>query len=139
HLRSPSPMASDKIERRDFLNGVAVAAGTLLAPRLALGQASGPDASAEEYFLGRGSTQEDPGYYPPALTGMRGNHPGSFQVAHRLRDERGYHAGQTAQETHEEYDLVIAGAGISGLSAAWFYRQQRPQAKILILDNHDDF
>ncbi len=39
----------------------------------------------------------------------------------------------------EIYDLVIVGAGISGLSAAHFYRKHKPDAKILILDNHDDF
>ncbi len=32
------------------------------------------------------------------------------------------------------------GGGISGLSAAYFYRQSAgPKAKILVLDNHDDF
>ena len=39
----------------------------------------------------------------------------------------------------EEFDLVVVGGGISGLAAAYFYRQARPNARILILDNHDDF
>src|SRR5207247_3539567 len=40
----------------------------------------------------------------------------------------------------ETYDLVVVGAGISGLAAAHFYRKSAgPQARILILDNHDDF
>ena len=40
----------------------------------------------------------------------------------------------------ETYDLVVVGAGISGLAAAYFYRKSAgPQARILILDNHDDF
>ena len=39
----------------------------------------------------------------------------------------------------ETYDLVVVGGGISGLAAAWFYRRARPSARILILDNHDDF
>jgi spermidine dehydrogenase len=39
-----------------------------------------------------------------------------------------------------DYDLVIVGAGISGLAAAWFFQQrQGPRAKILLLENHDDF
>src|SRR5208283_3767159 len=42
-------------------------------------------------------------------------------------------------DTNEAYDLVVVGAGISGLSAAYFYRSRRKAARILILDNHDDF
>ena len=75
--------------------------------------------------------------YPPARTGMRGSHPGSFEVAHDLRD--GTHPDLAAVPVGERRDLVIVGAGISGLAAAWFYRQARPEATILILDNHDDF
>jgi flavin-dependent dehydrogenase len=36
-------------------------------------------------------------------------------------------------------DLVVVGAGISGLAAAWFWRGVEPDASILLLDNHDDF
>src|SRR5581483_10617533 len=37
-------------------------------------------------------------------------------------------------------DLVVVGAGISGLAAAYFYRKMvGDKARILILDNHDDF
>ena len=77
-------------------------------------------------------------FYPPSLTGLRGNHPGSFEVAHALARE-----GQRPDEFElldEAYDLVVVGAGISGLTAAYFFRKQYgPNAKILILDNHDDF
>ena len=45
----------------------------------------------------------------------------------------------TALPIEESYDLVVVGGGISGLSAAWFYRRAKPSARILILDNHDDF
>ena len=42
--------------------------------------------------------------------------------------------------TTETYDLVVVGGGISGLAAAYFYRQKAGnKARILILDNHDDF
>src|SRR6266568_3840995 len=42
-------------------------------------------------------------------------------------------------EPEERYDLVVVGGGISGLAAAYFYRRAKPQARILVLDNHDDF
>ncbi len=43
-------------------------------------------------------------------------------------------------DTGETYDLVIVGGGISGLAAAHFFRKTTgPKAKILILENHDDF
>jgi len=126
------------IHRRDFLNGVALAIGASLFPfEELLAQGSGPDPSAEEYFLAKGITQQDPRYYPPALTGMRGSHPGSFEVAHSLRD------GEKWAEVisdDESYDLIVVGGGISGLAAAHFFRKAAgAKAKILILDNHDDF
>jgi spermidine dehydrogenase len=126
------------IHRRDFLNGVAMTIGAALFPfEEMLGQNSGPDSSAQEYFLARGITQQDPRYYPPTLTGMRGSHSGSFEAAHALRDGD---KPQDAMDTGEHYDLVVVGGGISGLAAAYFYRKSAgPNAKILILDNHDDF
>ena len=116
------------IARRDFLQGAAIttlAAG--LAPELA--QA----AEAEKL------AQSAPGYYPPTRLNMRGSHPGSFEAAHELRDGDFWNGATHLTDTGEEFDLVVVGGGISGLSAAWFYRQAKPNAKILILDNHDDF
>jgi spermidine dehydrogenase len=82
-------------------------------------------------------TQQDPGYYPPALTGLRGSHAGSFEVAHALRDGKEWPDVVVDQES---YDLIVVGGGISGLAAAYFYRQHAGRnSKILVLDNHDDF
>ena len=75
--------------------------------------------------------------YPPERTGLRGSHPGSYEVAHEIRDGRRWEVDDAP--ITDEVDLVVVGAGISGLAAARFYRQQRPDATILILDNHDDF
>src|SRR5262249_61571289 len=77
--------------------------------------------------------------YPPARTGLRGQYPGSFEQAHRARDG-GYATISDAVDTGEAYDLVVVGAGISGLSAAYFFRQAvGGDRRILLLDNHDDF
>ena len=67
------------ITRRDFLDGVALAVAAAAADRLL------PQFMAPAFAAGR-APQDEPGYYPPALTGLRGNHVGSFEAAHRLRD-----------------------------------------------------
>ena len=113
-----------KITRRDFLNGTQVAIGaSLLTPWTEVF-----GTSASKIALG-------PDYYPPARTGLRGSHPGSWETMHARV------AGSTwpSKSVEEDYDLVIVGGGISGLSAAHFYRRENPDAQILILDNHDDF
>ena len=75
--------------------------------------------------------------YPPTRTGLRGSHPGSFEAAHALRDGARF---APARVLDEHYDLIVVGAGISGLAAAYYYRQRFGQdARILILENHDDF
>ena len=116
-----------KITRRDFLNGVAVTAGAAMMPWQLLAAGNGdPEKSAD--------------YYPPALIGLRGSHPGSFDAAHSLRDGTFWEAAGAPQDTGESYDLIVVGGGISGLSAAHFYRKAAgANARILILDNHDDF
>src|SRR5262245_1775296 len=118
------------ITRGDFLNGVAIGAGGLLAS----GWLAGCDAEAAA------CAQDAPGYYPPALTGMRGSHDGSFDVSHALRDGRFWTTAAQPIGSGESYDLVVVGGGISGLAAAYFYRARTNRnARILILDNHDDF
>ena len=108
------------ITRRDFLGGTALAIAAGLTPLDQL----------------RAETAR---YYPPALTGLRGSHPGAFEVAHRLARE-GETFDFSGKPVEEEYDLVVVGGGISGLAAAWFYREAHGDAaKILIIENHDDF
>src|ERR1700761_645887 len=136
------------ISQRDFLNGVAVGVGGALAGEslLAAGvvDAGGDGARGLAPRASGGDGGDGPekaaGYYPPALTGMRGNHDGSFTYAHGLRDGKKWDAGGPATKVDETYDLVVVGAGISGLAAAYFYRKLAGNgARILILDNHDDF
>jgi spermidine dehydrogenase len=119
------------IDRRDFLNGVAVAIGAIGAGGLA-GAAWAAEAPSPW-------PQDQPGYDPPVLTGMRGSHAGSFEQAHALRDGDFWSENLAKVDTGERYDLIVVGGGISGLSAAHFYRAAKPGARILILDNHDDF
>jgi spermidine dehydrogenase len=119
---------SRKLSRRDFVGGVALgAAGLHLSPIEAVAKGILP-----EVMLG-------PEYYPPGMTGIRGSHAGSFEVAHAVASE-GRSFAIPRQQTEQTYDLVVVGAGISGLSAAKFFRDRRDTgSRILILDNHDDF
>ena len=110
------------IHRRDLLNGAAMTLGGLMAPF---------GASAATLW-----PQDRPNYYPPREQGLRGSHPGAFEAAHALRDGG---APGVVQPLDETYDLIVVGAGLSGLSAAHFWRSEHPDARILILDNHDDF
>lgn len=112
------------ITRRDFLNGTALAIATGLTPAQQL--------AAQQLAI-------DSARYPPALTGLRGQHPGSFEVAHAFARE-GQRFGIDSAAAEASYDLVVVGGGISGLAAAYFYRRAVGEdASILVLDNCDDF
>jgi spermidine dehydrogenase len=107
----------DRITRRDFLDGFAIAIGAGLAagPRFAAAASS----------------------YPPGLTGERGSTPSAYSVAHSLLRGRRFRVATLPVDA--VVDLAIIGAGISGLAAAHFYLASHPKARVLILDNHDDF
>jgi len=129
-----------KITRRDFLNGVSVAVGGALVGATGASKVFGADTLLAAAALDELSPENAPGYYPPAKMGMRGNHDGTFTFAHLLRDGQSWNDLGKAAATGESYDLVVVGGGISGLAAAYFYRQRfGKNARILILDNHDDF
>ncbi len=117
---------SRSITRRDFLDGVALAIGSGFL-------ATGCDRPSPE----PPGAEHSPEYYPPGLEGMRGSHPGAFEVAHDLRD--GKLGAVKPHDTGEHYDLVVVGGGISGLSAAHFFQKAKGEAaRVLVLENHDD-
>jgi spermidine dehydrogenase len=118
------------ITRRDFLNGVAIGvAGSYVA------------ASDQRLFAAQAPAAESSGTnYPPLRSGLRGNYPAALAELDNIREGKYAKFPVERADIHEEYDLAIVGGGISGLSAAHFYRTALgTDQRILILDNHDDF
>jgi hypothetical protein len=134
----------DGITRRDFLEGVLIAAGGI-----AVAGMSPIDAFAHYppgvSFPPDGSIGLD----PRALRG--GNTPNAFTAAHWLRDERLTWNSPTSVTVapspvdstsgtfpvladNGDYDLIVVGGGLSGLSAAFWAKQYKPNAKVLILE-----
>lgn len=116
------------IARRDFLNGLAVGIGGAYIPVKSLLQAIS------------GAADPDRNQYPPLKTGLRGQYPSAVEQFGAIRDGKYAEFPVIDAEIREEFDLVIVGAGISGLSAAYFYKTALGSSqRILVLDNHDDF
>jgi spermidine dehydrogenase len=109
---------SDRITRREFIDGFAVSVAASLLPGTLRAQGANPP-------------------YPPAATGWRGSTPADLETAHLVRD--GKHYALESLPVAEQFDLVVIGAGISGLAAAHYFRAAHPKARILLLDNHDEF
>ncbi len=114
---------SSSITRRDFLNGLSLTIAGGLAPL--------------ELMAAKARAAAGPAY-PPALTGLRGMTNAAFEVIHGVARE-GRRYSIDALPVAESYDLIVVGAGIAGLTAAWRYAERQPEARILVLDNNDDF
>jgi len=119
------------ITRRDFLNGFGIAIGGsfVLSSHGWLDSFGLPQSPY--------APENSPDYYPPALTGMRGSTNAAMEAGHALRDGGEW---EKAAPDADSYDLIVVGGGISGLAAAYFFRQMAgPKARVLVLENHDDF
>jgi len=113
------------ITRRDFLDGVAITVSSLTAAKLL----SPLNALAEQNSI-----------YPPLTSGLTGQTDTAFHVMHAIRDGSFWKNTQPAINTGEHYDLVVVGAGLSGLSAAFIYQQQAGVDKsVLLIDPLEDF
>ncbi|WP_283135325.1 NAD(P)-binding protein [Rhizohabitans arisaemae] len=124
------------ISRRDLLDGFVAAAGLA-----ALGSTAGctADLGHRTRLIGTPELSVPPVRpYPPGLTGSRGSVEPALSVPHALRDARFWPQAGRPVPTGERYDLVVVGAGISGITAAYRWAKERPDARILVLDNHDD-
>ena len=136
----PGKSGDDGIRRRDFINGILIAAGTA---------AVGGSFPMEFYGAGGGFPCDgSAGSDPRVLRG--GNLPSVFNIAHWLRDGRltfktnsvvissspcdNFQGSKPILTDNGNYEVIIVGSGMSGCSAAFYLTQQRPGTKILILD-----
>lgn len=126
-----------QITRRDFIDGVLVGAGGLALGPLASGVARAQDNSCGDVLA------RDP------RVARGGNVPSVMTIGHWLRDQRltfasggvTLAAGCDGREgkfpiidDEEEVDVIIAGGGLAGLSAAFYLLRRRPGIKIRILE-----
>lgn len=111
------------ITRRDFLDGVAMTIGAAAFGGMAMRP---------------GAARAQAAAYPPAATGLQGQTDQAQNVMHAIRDGA-FDPNAAATDTGESYDLVVVGAGISGLTAAFVWRQQNPGARVLLIDPLADF
>ena len=121
------------ITRRDFLDGVAMAAigGTIVPPMVGETPRHAQKASPPPPMSAQQAAD-----YPPMMTGLRGQTDAAMNAGHAVRDGTAFSA---PVDTGEFYDLVVVGAGMAGLGAAYFYRKQIPNSKVLVLDACQDF
>lgn len=117
------------ITRRDFLGGIALGLA---------GLASGCSTKGERRSPNSGETGASTPPYE--ITGLRGQDPATMKLGHRLRDGEFLKLPSHVTDTGEEYDLIVIGAGLAGLAAAYVYhREKKGRCRILILESHDDF
>jgi len=109
------------ITRRDSIKVMMVGAGSLM-------------------IAGCSGLSSDPSFNPISPTAphafIGGDTADSLAACHNFWWKR---LARRAKDTGEIFDLVIVGAGLGGLTAAYYYHQERPEANILLLDNHADF
>ena len=135
------------ITRRDFVGGTLVGSGAALLSANAPGAMAMSKPSPPDFKLGRtvplplnDLNKDWTGYggvgdYAVA----NGNTHAEVNAAHTLRNGDFQGRVRDAEDTGEEYDLVVVGAGFAGCTAAYTLLKEKPDARVLICDNLEMF
>lgn len=140
---------SPSITRRDFVSGTLIGSGAALLTAKAPGVISGAQAMSSEskpvfpQTIAAPLDNLDKSWTGPGGVGdyarANGNTHDVVNAAHTFRNQDFDLQIEDAADTGEHFDLVVVGAGFAGCTAAYTYLKDRPEAKVLIFDNHAIF
>lgn len=128
--------------RRDFIGSTLVGAGAALLTAAAPGAVARAQAGAKP--RNQGMTELGAEWTGPGGVGdyakCNGNTADIVNRAHGyIRNGELDAKIAQAADTKELYDLVVVGAGIAGLSAAYDFRKKKPDGRVLIIEMADMF
>ena len=128
------------ISRRDFVGSTLLGAGAALITAAAPGAIKSASAQTVNMPL----TGLDASWTGPAGIGDYGRSNGNthdvLNAAHgHIRNQDVDRYLDSATDTGEVFDLLVVGAGISGLASAYTYHRHRPKSPVLLLDQHAVF
>ena len=126
-MRKPSREFAVGITRRDFLGATLLGTGAALLGSPCPASVAGLGAEWTGYG-GVGDYQLS-----------NGNTASVVQAAHKIRDHAYDDDLRDVIDTHEVYDVVVVGAGFSGLAATYEFLKLRPHGRVLLIDNHPIF
>jgi spermidine dehydrogenase len=112
------------INRRDFLQCLLITAGGLILP----GRINSGNNPAG---VGKSASKKPDNWYYGENTEK------TIITCHGVSSGDLFNRG--VKDTGEIYDLVIVGGGLEGLTAAYFYHEEIPEGKILVIDYHANF
>lgn len=131
-----------KVNRRDFMGGTLAGTGAALLGGAVAGGISAPAGAqtVDAPMNDLGAEWSGPGGTVGDYAGKNGNTHVVVNAAHgEIRNGKLDKRIRDAQLVDDLYDLVIVGAGISGLTAAYVFLHEKPDAKVLVLDQHEIF